>query len=117
MYSVSNAPRMQLTDVAEIPLQASYAKPVVWLPSARLDCSKRKPVVIRQGIERLQSSFARDGKTGGCSVSISPIAGFAADTHAPTGSYIFCTQGQYRKAVQCEDISLERQQQWRNVWI
>ena len=55
MYSVSNAPRMQLTDVAEIPLQASYAKPVVWLPSARLDCSKCKPVVIRQ--RRLPGSF------------------------------------------------------------
>ncbi len=44
---------MQVTDVAETLLQASHANPVLWLPSARLDCSKCKPVVIRQTIQRL----------------------------------------------------------------
>ncbi len=57
MYPVSNAPSIQLTDVAEMLLQALCANPAVWLPSVRLDCSKCKPVVITQGIERLQSSF------------------------------------------------------------
>lgn len=50
-------PHLQLTDVAEVLVQTLYANPVVWLPCARLDCSKCKPVVIRQGIDRLQSNI------------------------------------------------------------
>ena len=88
MYSVSNAPRMQLTDVAEIPLQASYAKQ--WCGSHLQGWTAENASRWLSDREGCQAALAEMERQGGCSIiSISPIAGLLLIHMHPQGLTYF----------------------------